>query len=106
MANRKAIALNPEDTVSLNNLAWLLALSDRPGEALGFANRALDLAPWNAVYIDTLAEIAARLRKCPEASRLIGRASRILELRGEKREDIQKRRSEISRHCPATSAGP
>jgi tetratricopeptide (TPR) repeat protein len=104
MANRKAIELNPEDAMSLNNLAWLLALSDRPSEALAFANRALDLAPWNSNYIDTLAEIAARMKRCSEALRLIGRASRILELRGENRETTSKRQSAIAGQCPTTSA--
>jgi hypothetical protein len=76
----------------------------QPAEALAFANRALDLAPWEPASIDSLAEIAARLKRCPEALRLIGRAATILELRGDDREKIRKRQSAIAQQCPATSA--
>ncbi|NND67873.1 MAG: PEP-CTERM system TPR-repeat protein PrsT [Halioglobus sp.] len=48
--------LNPDNTVVLNNLAWLLRRTD-PGKAMEYAERTLELAPdWGAA-LDTLGSI-------------------------------------------------
>jgi Flp pilus assembly protein TadD len=94
-ALRKAVQLDPESSRELNDLAWLLTKSGRAKEALAFANRSLDLAPWNALAVDTLAEIASRLGKCPAAIVLIRRAQ------WQRRDDEGSRRrtAEIESRC-------
>lgn len=76
-ALRKAVALGPDCATCNNNLAWLLVQSNRAKDALPYANRAVDLAPWDGTFIDTLATVAAGLGKCEEALRLEARAVRI-----------------------------
>jgi Flp pilus assembly protein TadD len=93
---RKAVQLNPENALVQNNLAWLLVTSDRARDALPIANRALDLAPWDASIVDTLAEVAARLGKCAEARQLEKRAVATA------RRDMRQRQAEIERRCSAT----
>jgi tetratricopeptide (TPR) repeat protein len=95
-ALRKAVELNPLSARAQNDLAWVLATSDRAREALPLANRALDLAPWNAAFVDTLAEVAARLGKCAEALQLEKRA--VATAPGE---GMRKRQAEIEQRCSA-----
>jgi tetratricopeptide (TPR) repeat protein len=91
---RKAVQLNPDNAFAQNQLAWLLVSSNRAREALPIANRALDLAPWNASIIDTLAEVAARMGKCSEARQLEKRALTI-----EQTDHMRARQAEIERTC-------
>jgi uncharacterized protein (TIGR03790 family) len=52
---RKLVARNPKDAVSLNNLAYSLAVHEqKPAEALSLAERALMLQPHSAVILDTV----------------------------------------------------
>lgn len=52
------IQLNPNDAVSLNNLAYLLATElKQPAEALEYAERAQTVAPDNATLLDTLGTV-------------------------------------------------
>jgi cellulose synthase operon protein C len=51
---RAALALVPDDPRMLNNLAWVLLQQKRP-EALTLAEKANQLAPDNAPFMDTLA---------------------------------------------------
>lgn len=50
---RAILAINPENTIALNNLAWMLS---EAGDAKGreYAERAYQLAPFNASVVDTL----------------------------------------------------
>jgi len=91
---RKAVELNPESAHAQNELACLLVTSDRAREALPFANRALDLAPWDPEIVDTLAEVAARLGKCAEARQLEKRA-----VATAKSDSMRKRQAEIDARC-------
>jgi len=93
-AFRKAVEANPASGRALNNLAWLLVTSGRAQEALPFANRALDLAPWEPSYVDTLAEVALRLGKCAEALQLERRA-----VASGPSESFRKRQAEIEQRC-------
>lgn len=115
-ALRKAVALDPDVPAAQNALAWLLVKSDRAAEALPHANRAVDLAPWCASCLDTLAEVAARLGKCPEAVRLARRASWTASNAGgdaqpsPERQFRDGRTADIERRCgagavPAASGG-
>jgi tetratricopeptide (TPR) repeat protein len=55
---RKVIDNDPNDTLTLNNLAWLLALSERNGpEALPLIQRAIALDGPQAEYLDTRAVV-------------------------------------------------
>ena len=74
-ALRKAAQLNPDNAAAQNSLAWALVKSSRAREALPFANRAADLAPWSAATLDTLANAANQLGKCPIALVLQRRAA-------------------------------
>jgi hypothetical protein len=76
--------------VTQNSLAWELVTSARAKEALPLANRALDLAPWDAAIVDTLAHVAAALGKCPEAFRLQRRAIATMEWQGASSEVFKK----------------
>jgi len=52
---RKAVANGPENASALNNLAYLLVeQAKQPDEALKYAERAVELAPDNGDFVDTL----------------------------------------------------
>lgn len=74
-ALRKAVQLNPDSAAAHNELAWALAGAGRAREALPVANRAADLAPWDPSVLDTLANVANQLGKCPVALALQRRAA-------------------------------
>ncbi len=104
-ALRKAVALEPDSAWAQNDLAWALAVAKRPREALPFANRAVDLAPWDPSAIDTLAVVAADLGKCPEALVLERRAAD-LAAPGASGDGIRKRLQEYERRCGGAAAAP
>ncbi|MBM3890830.1 MAG: tetratricopeptide repeat protein [Verrucomicrobia bacterium] len=59
---QKAIAEQADAAENYNNLAWLLANTDsRLDEARQLSHKSLELAPDNAAYLDTLAEVYLRL---------------------------------------------
>ncbi len=61
----------PSSGVHCNNLAWMSARCGRDlDSALKYAKRAVELAPGNASYRDTLAEVQFRLGNAEEAARL------------------------------------
>ncbi|MFT5277833.1 MAG: putative PEP-CTERM system TPR-repeat lipoprotein [Glaciecola sp.] len=64
---KQALALNENNFVILNNLAYLLMEENRLDEASGFAQRAFDLQPDNAATVDTYAQILVRQDKHEEA---------------------------------------
>ena len=59
---RERITEQPDEANAYNNLAWLLANTDRQlDEARRLSQKSLALAPDSAAYLDTLAEIHLRL---------------------------------------------
>lgn len=65
------LAQDPRRPLLLNELAWLCARSgERPKEAMEFATRAVEAAPGEAGYLDTLAEANFQLANFDEAIRL------------------------------------
>lgn len=56
---KKAVKLNDQHVLALNNLAWLLKDSDKQ-QALSYIERALDLAPENKDVQDTYEKIKAK----------------------------------------------
>jgi Tfp pilus assembly protein PilF len=65
---RLALAVNRDEPVALNNLAYALAVwKHQPAEAIGYAQRAVFLAPGNPTIVDTLAWIQHLLGRDREA---------------------------------------
>ena len=100
-ALRQSVAVGPDCANCSNALAWFLATNGRGQEALRFANRAVDLAPWNPAYVDTLAEVASRLGQCKQALQLQTRAVRMTEFAGNKKDDYERRLGIMQERCAA-----
>ena len=74
-AYRDAIARNPRDHSSLNNLAWVFAIQGTHlDEGLRLSRRSLRLAPDSVVYLDTMAELHFRRGDLSRAIEIIRRA--------------------------------
>lgn len=74
---QKAIRNCPSSGVPLNNLADLYANSgEHLGEALGLANRALELDPQNPSFLDTTGWVLHQLGRNEEALRLLEAAAK------------------------------
>ncbi len=69
----KMIAVAPNDVVSLNNLAWLLA-DDEPARAETLARRAHSISPGNAAVADTLGWVLIQAGKAGEARTVLAAA--------------------------------
>lgn len=102
-ALRRAVGLWPDGFLPHAALAAHLAASGRAKEALPLANRAADLAPWDAGAVGTLARVALELRKCREALVLQERAVELAW--GDAREGQRAALAEVRRRCAAAS-GP
>ncbi len=70
---RRVVIAAPNNAVALNNLAWVLVNNGGKG-ALGFAQRAADLAPDQPVLLDTLASALAAEQQMPRALEVQRRA--------------------------------
>ena len=78
-AYRQVIALDRDDAVTLNNLAYHLAVREKdPQEAIGYARRALTLGRGNPQIHDTFGWIQHLLGNDKEALPYVVRASRAL----------------------------
>jgi tetratricopeptide (TPR) repeat protein len=75
-AYRRALKLQGDDAIALNNLAWILAEAlDRPDEALPLAERAVQLAPRAGEMLDTLGRIHYRRGSYAKAADALREAS-------------------------------
>ena len=73
---RRALALNGEDPVALNNLAWVLSESrKKPDEALPLAQKAVQRAPQSPEMLDTLGWIHYRRGAYVEAEKALAQAA-------------------------------
>lgn len=82
---QRVLALNRDDLVSLNNLAWILSeVKKKPDQALPLATRAVELSPRSdgeaagtvaANTLDTLGWIHYRRGAYPEAEKALARAA-------------------------------
>jgi len=69
---RRIIALQPNNAVALNNLAYDMAVREKkPAEAAGMARKALALAPRDSTILDTVGWIEFLLGNTAEAARLL-----------------------------------
>lgn len=66
-ALRKAVEVGPEHAVALNELAWFLVETERAGEAIPFAARAVRLASWDHDVLDTAGAALHHVGRCTEA---------------------------------------
>ena len=74
-SNRQVIEAFPNSPLQFNNLAWMMARTDRNvAAALPLAQRAVELRPNSAAYLDTLAEVHFRLGHRDEAIRFCKQA--------------------------------
>jgi len=72
---QQLLKTDPKDWAAANNLAYALAVrKERPGEALGLAERAHALAPNSAQVVDPLAWVQPLLGRNAEAGKLLERA--------------------------------
>jgi tetratricopeptide (TPR) repeat protein len=71
----KAIKLNPENLMTLNNYAYFLSLSNRKlKRALTMSKKTIDAEPDNATYLDTYAWILYQLGRYSDAKQIFHRA--------------------------------
>lgn len=72
---RKALALNGDNALVLNNYAYFLSLMDKDlDKALKMSERAVELQPNNASYVDTKAWVLHRLGRNEEAKAVMRQA--------------------------------
>lgn len=72
---RRALTLDADNALVLNNYAYFLSLKDKNlEEALTMAERAMTLKPNNASYVDTYAWVLHRLGRNEEAKRAMRQA--------------------------------
>lgn len=72
---RRALGLDADNALVLNNYAYFLSLKDKNlDEALTMAERAMTLKPNNASYVDTYAWVLHRLGRNEEAKRAMRQA--------------------------------
>lgn len=72
---RRALTLDADNALVLNNYAYFLSLKDKNlDEALTMAERAMTLKPNNASYVDTYAWVLHRLGRNEEAKRAMRQA--------------------------------
>ena len=72
---KKAIALDPENVMALNNYAYHMSVEGKNLEyALTLSTKVNKLAPNNATYLDTLAWIYYKLGKYEEAKKIMQQA--------------------------------
>jgi 4-amino-4-deoxy-L-arabinose transferase-like glycosyltransferase/tetratricopeptide (TPR) repeat protein len=86
---RKALDMDSNDPVVLNNLAWILATAAKPGlrngqEAVRLATRAVELTDsrW-PLFIGTLAAARAQAGQFPEAVKMAAVASHLAQVTGQ-----------------------
>jgi tetratricopeptide (TPR) repeat protein len=70
----KVVELSPNNTLALNNLAWLLR-DDDTGKAIEYAERAMELSPKDPLVMDTLGELLLLQGQTDRSVRLFRRAS-------------------------------
>lgn len=78
-AYRKALALDPFDARTLNNLAWLLSEQrNKPADALELAGRGVLRHPTDPHLLDTRGTVLLRLNRAVEARRDLEKAAEML----------------------------
>jgi Flp pilus assembly protein TadD len=63
---KAVLAVQPDNALALNNVAWLLVKQNKPG-AVALAEKANELTPGRAALLDTLATALAADNQMPKA---------------------------------------
>lgn len=74
----RALEVDGESAVALNNLAWLEVTNGRTQEAFTLARRAVALEPTNPAYLDTWAAVLFARGECQNAVEVQTRAIEVL----------------------------
>ena len=105
---RAALRVQPDDAVTLNNLAWILATERDPGvrnvpEAIRLGTRACELsAHTNAAYLDTLGTALSEANRWAEAINVTERAAALAAAAGQEKLAAQiQSRLQLYRTRPA-----
>lgn len=101
---RRAVALAPDDAGMNAELARLLASWGRATEARPFAERAIDLAPWDPRVVETLGEVAFRIDQCRPAVDLERRAADLLPPGDPAGEGVRARIAAYETRCGAAAS--
>jgi TonB family protein len=76
---RKALELDPDNPLVLNNIAYaMVERNEKLDEALLMLRRAVDLAPHNGSFIDSLGWVYFKLGKLDEAQRYLTEAAELV----------------------------
>ncbi|MFL5320089.1 MAG: DUF1570 domain-containing protein [Myxococcaceae bacterium] len=75
---RKVLELNPRHASALNAIAWDMVTHGEGAKAVGMAQTAVEVEPWNANIVDTLASAMAAAGRCSDASATEHRALELL----------------------------
>jgi tetratricopeptide (TPR) repeat protein len=100
-AYQKAVALNPDSDLAQRRLAFDLATTGNPAEAIPFARQAIAMVPWDPHGLAVLSVVDAALGQCVEATEVRDRALRFT-VRGA--EEVPELR-EVEKHCPVPRGG-
>lgn len=74
---RRIIAIQPNNAIALNNLAYDVAVREKkPAEAIGMARKALALSPREPTILDTVGWIEYLMGNTAEAAKLLVQAAR------------------------------
>jgi putative PEP-CTERM system TPR-repeat lipoprotein len=105
------LALDPNQVVALNNLAWIAGQANDP-KALQYAERAVKLAPDSAAVLDTLGTLLVAKGDAQRGLTYLGRAARIAPNRADIRLNYAKgllragQKEEARRELEALQAAP
>ena len=83
------LKVHPNNDLALNNLAWVMGRLGKDG-AIGHAKRAVELAPNQAMYADTLGMLLAQRREFSEAIKVQKRAVELQASNGQLRLNLAK----------------
>lgn len=88
----------PDDSTALNNLAWMYAQCDRQlDDAARLSQRAVELAPSSAVFLDTLGEVQFRQGDLDEALETMRQCIRLDPRERHYRENLVRYQSSAAR---------
>lgn len=109
-AFRRAVERWPDGALARAALAHHLATTGRAREALPFANRAVELAPWHPAAVSSLATVAVELGQCKQALVLQERAVEAVESKrvgsqGADATEVKNRLGQIQKRC-STAQNP
>jgi tetratricopeptide (TPR) repeat protein len=72
----RSLEVDPRNVIAYNNLAWMAAEQKRrPDDALGWARKAVDLAPKSVAFQDTLAWVHRSRGELQDAAKILERAA-------------------------------